>query len=307
MRASQASSRPSVILAAHPHLRRTSDAVAYGGSRPLPGVPHGRRRTDGTRRSLPAASACLVRTGPRLLPAAPRTVARPRRGEQSVPRGDAAGTSPLPGRSGGMYARSTTLRGNPQAVDDLIATVRDEVMPMLMQLDGCVGVSMLADRDPGRCIATSAWETEEAMRASAERVRESRERAAARFGATPEVQEWEIAVLHRAHRIGDGACARVTWTRTDPTNLDEVIAAYRESLMPWWEETPGFCSNSLLVDRRDGRCASAVVFDNHDAMAHTRDQFTTLRDEFTQRMGMEILEVAEFDLALAHLRVPETV
>jgi hypothetical protein len=145
------------------------------------------------------------------------------------------------------------------------------------------------------------------MQASAERVRASREDAAERFGTTPEVQEWEIAVLHRAHRVGDGACARVTWTRTDPGNLDRVIDAYRESLMPWWEETPGFCSNSLLANRRDGRCASAVVFDSREAMTHTRDQFTTLREEFTQRMRMEILEVAEFDLALAHLRVPETV
>ena len=42
-------------------------------------------------------------------------------------------------------------------------------------------------------------------------------------------------------------------------------------------------------------------------MTQTRDQFTTLREEFVQRMGMEIVEVAEFDLALAHLRVPETV
>ena len=145
------------------------------------------------------------------------------------------------------------------------------------------------------------------MRASAERVRQSRDRAAETFGATPEVQEWEIAVLHRAHRIGDGACARVTWTRTDPANLDRVIDAYRDSLMPWWEQTPGFRSNSLLMDRREGRCASTVVFESRDAMAHTRDQFTTLREEFVTRMGMEILEVAEFDLALAHLRVPETV
>ena len=206
-----------------------------------------------------------------------------------------------------MYARSTTLRIRPDAVTDLTAAVRDEVMPMVTGLDGCIGLSVLCDRDTGRCIVTSAWETDDAMHASAERVGASRERAAQMFGGTPEVQEWEIAVLHRAHRAGDGACARVAWTRTDPANLDRVIDAYRESLMPWWEETPGFCSNSLMVDRRDGRCASAVVFDSHEAMAHTRDQFTTLREEFVARMSMQIDEVAEFDLALAHLRVPETV
>ena len=206
-----------------------------------------------------------------------------------------------------MYARTTTLRGNPQAVDDLIATVRDEVLPGLMQLEGCVGLSLLVDRDAGRAIATSAWESEEAMRASAEQARPLRDRAAQAFGGTPEIQEWEIAVLHRAHRIGDGACARVVWTRTAPANLDAVIGSYRDSLMPWWEQTEGFCSNSFLVDRQEGRCSSTVVFESREAMAQTRDQFTTLREEFVKRMAMEILEVAEFDMALAHLRVPETV
>jgi heme-degrading monooxygenase HmoA len=206
-----------------------------------------------------------------------------------------------------MYARSTTMRGNPQAVDELIAMVRDEVMPMVTRLEGCVGLSLLVERDAGRAIATSSWETEQAMHASAEQVRSSRERAAERFGATAEIQEWEIAVLHRAHRVGDGACARVTWTRTAPGNLDAVIGAYRDSLMPWWEQSDGFCSNSLLINRHDGRCSSAVVFESREAMAHTRDQFTTLREEFAQRMTMEVVEVAEFDLALAHLRVPETV
>ncbi len=206
-----------------------------------------------------------------------------------------------------MYARSTTMRVRPEAVDDLITFVRDDVMPMATELDGCVGLSVLSDRDTGRCIVTSAWETADAMHASAERIGAAREQAARRFGGAPEVQEWEIAVLHRAHRAGDGACARVTWARTDPASLDRVTDAYRESLMPWWEETPGFCSNSLMVDRRDGRCASAVVFESREAMAHTRDQFTTLREEFASRMGVEVLEVAEFDLALAHLRVPETV
>jgi heme-degrading monooxygenase HmoA len=206
-----------------------------------------------------------------------------------------------------MYARSTTMRVRPEVLEDLVGYIRDDVMPMVTELEGCVGLSLLTDRDTGRSITTSAWQTEGAMRDSAEQLRASRERAAQRFGTAPEIQEWEIAVLHREHQAGDGACARVTWTRTDPANLDQVISAYRDSLMPWWEETPGFCSNSLMVDRGEGRCASAVVFESREAMAGTRDQFTTLREEFVARMSMEIVEVAEFDLALAHLRVPETV
>jgi quinol monooxygenase YgiN len=206
-----------------------------------------------------------------------------------------------------MYARTTTMRISPEAVDELVSVVREEILPMVTQQEGCVGLSLLIDRDGGRCITTSAWETADAMQNSAERVRESRERTAMRFGTSADVQQWEIAVLHRDHRAGDGACARVAWVRADPGHLDRIVDAYRDSLMPWWERTAGFCSNSLVVDRRTGRCASAVVFDSRDAMAHTRDQFTTLREEFAERMGLRIDEVAEFDLALAHLRVPETV
>ena len=205
-----------------------------------------------------------------------------------------------------MYARTITWRIGPQSVDDFIANVRDRVTPTLSRLDGFVGLSLVVDRDSGRCITTGAWRTAEALQASLEPMRASREEVSGRFGAAPEMQDWEIAVLHRAHPTAEGAAARLVWSRAQPENVTGVIAAYRESLMPWWQETPGFRSNSLLVDR-DGRLASTVVFESREAMAHTRDQFTTLREEFSQRMGLEILEVAEFELALAHLRVPETV
>jgi hypothetical protein len=32
-----------------------------------------------------------------------------------------------------------------------------------------------------------------------------------------------------------------------------------------------------------------------------------MREEFSRQMAIDITEVAEFDVALAHLRVPETV
>ena len=69
-----------------------------------------------------------------------------------------------------MYARSTTVRGNPQAMDDGIAYIRDKVMPAVRQMDGCVGLSMLAERDTGRCIVTTSWADHESLKASADGV-----------------------------------------------------------------------------------------------------------------------------------------
>ena len=65
-----------------------------------------------------------------------------------------------------MYARSFTIEGQPLSVDIGIAHVRDVVMSELLELDGYVGLSLLVDRQSGRCIATSSWESITAMRAS---------------------------------------------------------------------------------------------------------------------------------------------
>src|SRR5689334_16784677 len=104
-----------------------------------------------------------------------------------------------------MYARSTTTSGNPQSIDDAMAYARDEVMPAVQAMDGCLGMSMLADRQSGRCIVTTAWESEEAMHASESGVHEMRMRYAEMMGGRPEVQEWEIAVVHRKHTAPEGA------------------------------------------------------------------------------------------------------
>ena len=118
-----------------------------------------------------------------------------------------------------MYARSTTVHGNPQSLDDAIAYLRDEVMPAVQEMDGCIGMSMMCDRDSGRCIATTAWETEEAMHNSESGMHDMRQRYAEMLGGTPEVQEWEIALLHRLHHAPDGACCRVLWSRGNPDDV----------------------------------------------------------------------------------------
>jgi len=191
-------------------------------------------------------------------------------------------------------------------MDRGIAHVRDDIMPSVTQMDGCIGVSLLIDRDSGRCIITTAWDNEDAMHASAERASELRDRAKREFdGEVQNIDEWEIAILHRDHRTHEGACARVTWVRADPAQIDQSIEYYKTSVLPDVENLEGFCSASLLVDRSSGEAVSSVSFDSRDAMERNREQATNLKAEKIREAGVEELDEAEFELAMAHLRVPE--
>jgi hypothetical protein len=205
-----------------------------------------------------------------------------------------------------VYARTATVHGDPKAVDDGVAFLRDRVMPAVEGLPGYVGLSMLADRDSGRCIATTSWADEAAMSSTGEQLRPLRTRFAEMLGGEVELRTWEIAVLHRVHEAPDGACTRVTWTRTDPSRVEQALDAYRVGLLPRLEELDGFCSASLLVDRRDGRAAGSVTYADRMTLERSRTDATAVREEFAATMDSQILEVAEFDLVLAHLRVPET-
>lgn len=204
-----------------------------------------------------------------------------------------------------MYARSTTINAAPASIDAGVAQVRDEVMPMLMGMDGCIGLSMLVDRESGRCITTSAWQSEEAMRATDEELQPIRDKVAAELGGSPMVQEWEIAVLHRDHRSVAGACVRATWVKVDPANLDRAIDVYKLASLPRLEDLAGFCSASLLVDRASGRAVSSVTYDSQDTLDGSREAAASMRSSTTKDAGAEMLEVGEFELTIAHLRVPE--
>jgi heme-degrading monooxygenase HmoA len=206
-----------------------------------------------------------------------------------------------------MYARSTTVRGDPQKLDAAIAYLRDEVLPLVQGMDGCIGMSMMCDRDTGRCIATTAWESEEAMHNSESAVFDRRQRMAEMLGGSPDVKEWEIALLHRVHHAPDGAACRVLWSSGNPDDVERVMDALRMNLLSRMEDLPGFCSVSMLLDRQNGRAATAVVYESRAAMERATEQAKPLRGELTRLSGWEFTEIAEFDLMLAHLRVPETV
>ncbi len=198
-----------------------------------------------------------------------------------------------------MYARSTTFHGSPGNIDAGIAFVENEVVPMLDRIEGCRGLSLLVDRETGRCIATTSWENEEAMRASDEQLRPIRDRGKDILGGSMQVDEWEIAVMHRTHH---GECCRVSWLQGD---IDTMTEIFRVSILPELEQASGFCSASLLLNRSTGIGCATTAWESRAAMEASRAVADDMRHRAASDAGGEILEVHEFDLAYAHLHVPE--
>lgn len=206
-----------------------------------------------------------------------------------------------------MYIRTTEINGEPAAIDDGLRIVREEIFPAVSAMDGCVGMSMLVDRDSARCITTTAWSSQDAMQASAPAVRPLRDRAERALGSTSGryVHEWEAAVVHRDHAVPDGGCARLTWLSGDREMVENAIDTFRMVIVPQIQDLDGFCSASLMVDREAGRVVSTAAFDDRDALAASRALAAGLRERVAGELGARVDDVEELEVAFAHLHVPE--
>jgi hypothetical protein len=206
-----------------------------------------------------------------------------------------------------VFVRSSTINAQTSQLDAGIAYVNDTVMPAMSHIPGFVGLSLMVRRESGRCIASSAWRDEATMRASAERATAIRDGAAAAFGGSAEVEEWEVAVMHRAHHARTGGCMRVTWFAADPGRVDEAVETFKHGTLAKIEDLPGFCSASLMVNEADGRAVVSVGYDDRAALELNRVAGTHVRDEAMQATGATVIEVAEFDLVIARMHIPELV
>jgi heme-degrading monooxygenase HmoA len=93
-----------------------------------------------------------------------------------------------------MHARLTRFEGAPERIDDAVRQTEEVWVPRLREIDGFGGVVSLADRSNGTVVAITYWESEEAMRASQEKVTGVRKDAADAMGARsqPVVEHYEV-------------------------------------------------------------------------------------------------------------------
>lgn len=95
-----------------------------------------------------------------------------------------------------MFARMSTLEGPPDQVDQGLRYVREQVLPQMQQQDGFKGFIALGDRQSGKVIGLSLWESEQAMQASEELGDRTRSESAEAVSATVAgVERYEVGLF----------------------------------------------------------------------------------------------------------------
>jgi hypothetical protein len=216
-----------------------------------------------------------------------------------------------------VYARTAAIQAKTAPIQTAIHRgmdhIRDTELPALGGVEGFLDWSLALDEEPGRCIFTTTWRSQEDMRANAESLRAIRDRAAEVFGGGTQipvvdtqipVEEWEIAVRLVAHFSGD--LVRLTSFRVDPDQLDRAIDAYKMTTVPALkgglaEGEEIFTYAILLVDRASGHALSAVStsadFDRVRDNERSRDIVTAATTK-AAGTGTEVLDAGVFQLKL---------
>ncbi len=94
-----------------------------------------------------------------------------------------------------MFARVSTFQGSPDQTAEGIRVAREQILPVARLQDGFKGIFILFDRESGRSLSITLWETEEDMKASEDAALRARNESAEAAGEIiVGVERYEVAL-----------------------------------------------------------------------------------------------------------------
>ncbi len=95
-----------------------------------------------------------------------------------------------------MHARLVTVQIQPGKIDEAISIYRDSVMPAVKQQKGFKGAFLLTDRNTGKGVSATLWETEADLKAGEASgfYQEQIAKFGGVFAAPPAREHYEVSV-----------------------------------------------------------------------------------------------------------------
>jgi heme-degrading monooxygenase HmoA len=197
-----------------------------------------------------------------------------------------------------MYATGDPARIG-GVVDELLENGRKE----LAEQPGFRGFGVFTDRDVGKLLASSWWESERARQDSDEVLRGRRAEILEPFAASLAVSGYEVVSLHRLRRPVPGVSAlRVSRVEFDPSDADLFAETFTSTVQHRLELLPGLLGSSLFLDRERGRGMVNALFEDRAALAASRSAHASVRHEGAAKAHVTVYALEEFDVAFAEVQ-----
>jgi heme-degrading monooxygenase HmoA len=202
-----------------------------------------------------------------------------------------------------MFARYTTVRGDPDKIEAAIEYVDGEGRSAVEATQGNLGFAVVADPAGGRLIGASYWDSRESMADAESALAEARERAANTAEGEVNIERFEVVIGFRRSIPARGALARLSRFQVEPARVDEAITNMREESLPRVKGADGLCSFQLLLDRDTGSGMVVSTWENQEAADAFWPTAEQLRARTTERAGVRFLDVENYTLVRTTVRL----
>jgi len=201
-----------------------------------------------------------------------------------------------------MFVRSIYATGDPTKIDTVIRALNSEGRDLLEDRPGYRGADVFVDRELGKLLTVSWWETEEARRNSDEVMRERRAGLMEPFAGTLAVDNYEAVVFHAVRHPRAGGGLRVSRLEFDPADADLLADTFRATVLPRLETLRGLARTALFVNRERGRGMVGTLFADRESLAASRAGQAAARHEGSAKAHVTVTGLEEFEVVHADAR-----
>ncbi|MGV4987413.1 hypothetical protein ACWC0C_38750 [Streptomyces sp. NPDC001709] len=201
-----------------------------------------------------------------------------------------------------MFVRTVYATGDPAQLGTAVRALNTRGHDLLEERPGYRGAGVFVDRDLGKLLTVSWWESAQARHNSDEVMSARRPELLQPFAGTVAVENYEAAVFHGGHRPLSSGGLRITRLEFDPADADLAADTFHTAVLPRLEILPGFAGTALFLDRERGRGMVAVLFADRASLAASRARLATIRREGTAKAHVTVVGLEEFEILHADVR-----
>ncbi|MEU3979119.1 hypothetical protein AB0F77_03260 [Streptomyces sp. NPDC026672] len=202
-----------------------------------------------------------------------------------------------------MFVRTVYTTGDPSKIDTAVRALNTQGRELLADRPGYRGAGVFVDRDLGKLLGVSWWESEDARSNSDAVMRERRASLLEPFAGTVAVHNYEVAAVRSLRPTSPGGGLRVTRLEFDPGDTDLLAETFRASVLPRLETLPGLTRAHLFVDRERGRGMAGALFTDRGSLAASRAAQAAARHEGAAKAHVTVVSLEEFEVVHADVRV----